>query len=74
VDKANSLARIDRWPSDVQSRGSTQPAPAEDEVRERLFPGAIEYFAHGQTALRSVRSRAESYLQSRLGLNLGRPL
>jgi hypothetical protein len=46
------------------------PAPTEDEARERLFPREIEYFAYGQAALRSVRSRAESYLQSRLGLNL----
>jgi hypothetical protein len=46
------------------------PAPTEEEARERLFPREIEYFAYGQAALRSVRSRAEGYLQSRLGLNL----
>jgi hypothetical protein len=46
------------------------PAPSEDEVRKHVFPGEVEYFAYGQAALRSVRSRAESYLQSRLGLNL----
>ena len=45
-------------------------APTEDEVRECVFPGSIEYFAYGQAALRSVRSRAESYLQARLGINL----
>jgi hypothetical protein len=45
-------------------------APTEEESRERVFPSAVEYFAYGQAALRSVRSRAEGYLQSRLGLNL----
>lgn len=45
-------------------------APNEDQIRERVFHGEREYFAYGQAALRSVRSKAEGYLQARLGINL----
>lgn len=54
----------------IQAVLAGQTAFSAAAAQERVFPRSIEYFAYGQAALRSVRSRAESYLQARLGINL----
>lgn len=49
--------------------GGKPPAPA-NAMRGIAFPQSPSYLAHGQAALRTVRSQAEAYLQARLGINL----
>jgi hypothetical protein len=40
-----------------------------DEAREALFPSAIAYLSYGDRALPTIKDRASSFLQARLGIN-----
>jgi hypothetical protein len=40
-----------------------------DEAREALFPNAIAYLSYGDRALPTIKDRASSFLQARLGIN-----